>query len=105
MLGQNGLDNSEERTQDVFAEVSATANGVVPHAQDAVCEEYAASKWVAERFLENVYTTRIGLCAWIHRPSSIMPAAAGVRACWIIDGYQSIILRVSISQRRAADYK
>nr|QEE83322.1 polyketide synthase 12778 [Alternaria oxytropis] len=80
MLGKSGEDNrilaNKFESETIFREESVLANGVVPNNEDAMREGYAASKWVAERFLENACATVKGLPAWIHRPSGIIPPAA-----------------------------
>ncbi|KAF2758046.1 hypothetical protein EJ05DRAFT_500564 [Pseudovirgaria hyperparasitica] len=77
MLGASSIHShgSESDLQDcrIFSEESVVTNGIFPQARDAAHEGYAASKWVAERMLENAFSSGAKGRAWIHRPSSIIP--------------------------------
>ncbi|KAF2228301.1 hypothetical protein BDZ85DRAFT_210823 [Elsinoe ampelina] len=55
----------------VLRERSLCSQNIWPDQKDAVVEGYGASKWVAEKLLEDL-ASRSGLPVWIHRPASII---------------------------------
>nr|WHN38868.1 polyketide synthase 7/nonribosomal peptide synthetase [Elsinoe perseae] len=55
----------------VLREQSLCSQNIWPDQEDAVIEGYGASKWVAEKLLEDL-ASRSGLPVWIHRPASII---------------------------------
>lgn len=55
----------------VLREQSLCSQNIWPSREDALGEGYGASKWVAEKFLEDL-ALKSGLPIWIHRPASII---------------------------------
>lgn len=79
MLGAHGHSGDVARV--TLTQSSASSQGIVPSAHDALREGYAASKWVAERLLENAHAAASE--PWsisIYRPTGIVPNTTGIFA-------------------------